>query len=80
MVEVHFTFKDKNGGSIVVFVSSLVDSEGLIYGGCLPNFHVRLSFCDTEDMLLYFQWIGDSLEPLYFLFLSFFLCVWLHLV
>lgn len=30
-------------------------SEGLIFGRCLLNFHVKLPFCDIEDMLLLFS-------------------------
>lgn len=52
-----------------------MDSEGFIYGRCLLSFLVKLQFCDIEDMLFcYFQWIGDSLEPLtafYFIFYFF---------
>lgn len=58
------------------FVSSLVDSEGLIYGGFLLNFRVKLPFCDTEDMLLLFPvgwWFPGA--SLLFIFLFFSLCV-----
>lgn len=50
--------------------SSLVDSEGFIYGECLLNFHVRLPFCDTEDMLLLFpvDWWFPGASLLFTLF------------